>query len=305
MSDEQKLEKNPFASIDDQIDGSVPTATLQIYQGIDEKLGRKAVDTHVNRASSATMCHKRRWYQRQGLPGESLTPRKLINFLLGDLSEITHKHYVAEFLVGPGKLYSEVNFGKPVGSFDANGKTITIYQQEDLTADIGGILVTAHVDGWGRRNADGKWELIEFKSASDYGFEDFRSKGASDYLKQAMVNLQTNKAKELGATEVRFYYLKKQTGHLWDRLYTFDAELAKDVAEEYKLANADSNSEPKAPHFPVLETERKKPTGRKILAFPCTYCPYKTLCQGPLDVEFKAAFGKSYPVYVVKEKESA
>lgn len=298
---EQALEKNPFASIDDQIDGAVPTATLQIYQGIDEKLGRKEVDTHVNRASSATLCHKRRWYQRRGLPGEKLTPRKLINFLLGDLSEIAHRHYVHEFLVGPGKMYSEVDFGTPTGTFEANGKTITIYKQADLVANIGGIQVTAHVDGWGKRNSDGQWELIEFKSSSNFGFDEFRKIGTSDYLKQAMVNLQTNRALELGAREVRFYYLRKETGHLWDRLYSFDQDLANDVAEEFRLANAEA--EPPAPYFPKLETERKKPTGRKVLDFPCTYCPYKHHCHAGITVEFKEAFGKSYPVYVVGKTE--
>lgn len=295
MSD---LVKNPFG---DHTDPEVPTATLQIYRFIDEYLGRKEHSTDVNRASAATMCFKRRWFQRKGFEGESLTPRKLVNFTLGDLSEHTVKYFIEQGCVGPGKLYSEVDFGKVVGEFTIqNGKVIKLYAQEDLTAQIGPFTVTAHVDGWGKRNSDGKWELIEVKSAADYGFEDFKTSGPGDYLKQAHVCMQTGKAKELGVREVRYYYLKKNTGHLYDRLFPFDESLAQDVEQEFIASNQEQ--EPKAPHVPTNETFRGKPTGRKILPWQCNYCSYTTQCHTDAQLEFKN--GK--PIYVIQpKKESA
>jgi hypothetical protein len=282
-------------TLDERNDPTTPTATLQIYNFIETYLGREE-STHVNRASSATLCYKRRWYQRNGYKGEQLTPRKIVNFTLGDLTEHTVKYFISRACVGEGKIYSEVDFGKPTGAFTIqNGKEITIYDQETLTAYIGGITVTAHVDGWGKRNSDGKWELIEVKSAADYGYDSFKENGPGDYLKQASVCLQTNKAKELGAKEVRYFYLKKNTGHIFDRLHAFDDELARDVVEEFKLANQDN--EPIAPYRPIPETYRKAPTGRKVLQWYCNYCPYPTTCHKNAVMEFKN--GK--PLYVISQ----
>lgn len=278
-------------------DDSIPTATNQIYDYIAQYLGRVGDDRHVNRASAASRCYKQRWYQRNGFPGEPLTPRVIVNFTLGDLSEHTVKFFIKNGCVGPGKLYSEVDFGNRVGSFPVQGgREIEIFDQPDLLAQIGEINVSAHVDGWGKRNSDGKWELIEVKSAADYGFEEFKEQGPGDYLKQAMVNLQTDRAKELGADGVRFFYIKKNTGSLWDRFFPFDRELASDVATEYQLAASDE--EPKAPYVPKIETFRSKPTGRKVLEWRCSYCPYKQHCyekRGKLSLEMKN--GK--PIWVV------
>lgn len=291
----ETLLDNPWSKFEDKADPTVPTATLQIYKFIETYLGRKS-DTHVNRASSATMCYKRRWYQRNNYESTPLTPRKLVNFLLGDLSEKTMQFFIKQGCVGPGLLYSEVDFGKEIGSFTIQGKKISVYEQEDLLAKIGGLDVTAHVDGWGKRNSDGKWELIECKSAADYGFDSFKDGGPGDYLKQAMVNLQTDKAIKLGADSVRFFYLKKNTGHLWDRHFPFDSVLAGEVAEEYKIANGPNL--PKTPHMLKNETFRSKPTGRIIAAFPCSYCGYLKECQGEYEIDFK---GQS-PKYVFQPK---
>lgn len=283
---------------DERNDPSTPTATNQIYDFIADYLGRKGEDRHINRASAANYCYLRRWFQKEGYPGEALTPRKIVNFMLGDLSEHSVKYFVTQACVGPGKLYGEVDFGQEIGEFTIqNGKVIKLYSQPDLEANIAGFRVTSHVDGWGKRNSDGKWELIEVKSAADYGFDEFKENGPGDYLKQAAVNLQTNRAKELGATEVRFFYIKKNTGHLWDRLHTIDPILAENVAEEFRLAN--QAERPAPPHQLAEETYRKSPTGRTVAKFPCTYCPYLTECHGAHELEFKSG----RPVYVFSKKE--
>lgn len=281
-----ELVENAFSQWEEKPeDPKVPKATLEIYEYINSYLS-KGEDTHINRASSAPLCVKRRWYKKNSYPATPLTPRKIVNFLLGDLSEKTMQHFIKEACVGPGKLYSEVDFGKEVGSFNVQGKKITVYDQPDLTARIGEIEVTAHVDGWGLRNSDNRWELIECKSAADYGYELFITNGPGDYLKQSTVNLWTDKAIELKANSVRFFYLKKNTGHLWDRVFQYDEELFNDIIEEYRLAN--DIKEPKRPHVPKIETFRRKPTGRKVLPWQCGYCPYTSTCwKGEASMEFK------------------
>lgn len=292
------LVKNPFAGLDDRQDESVPTATLQIYQFIEDYLARKEHDTHVNRASAASLCPKRRWFQRNGFKGETLSPRKIVNFTLGDLTEHVVKFFILKGCVGPGKLYSSVDFGTPTGKFTVQGnKVIEIYDQEDLIANIAGIEVTAHADGWGRRNSDGKFELIEVKSAADYGFDSFKENGPGDYLKQAHVNMRTNKGIDLGVNECRFFYLHKSTGHLWDRLHFFDTNLFEKIKKEFISAN--EQKEPQTPYEPVFETFRGKPTGRRVLPFPCGgYCPYTKKCFSRFNVEFK----NGRPKYVVTDE---
>jgi len=293
LDNKESLVENAFSKWEEKPDPIVPKATYEIYNYINEYLGRKP-DTHVNRASSASMCFKRRWYQRNNYPSTPLTPRKLVNFLLGDLSEKTMQHFIKEGCVGPGKLYSEVFFGKEIGKFKIQGKDIIVYEQEDLTAQLGEITVTCHVDGWGLRNSDKQWELIECKSAADYGFDSFVTNGPGDYLKQSTVNLRTDKAFELNALSVRFFYLKKNTGHLWDRVFNFDLELSKDVEQEYFLANSDK--EPKRPHVPQPEKFRGKPTGRKVLPWQCGYCSYTETCwKNEASLEFK----NNKPIWVV------
>lgn len=290
--------KNSFArGLEAVSDSEVPTATLQIYQFINEYLVRKP-DNNVNRASAASGCPKKRWYQYRGAPADPMAPRAIVNFALGDITEHMVKFFIHEGLCGSGKLYSEVDFGEAVDSFSIQGgKEVYIFSQADLVADIGGIPVTAHVDGWGKRNSDGKWELIEVKSAADYGFEEFKENGPGDYLKQAMVNLQTDGAKARGAQEVRFFYLKKNTGNLWDRLYRFDPVLAAEVVKDYQTAI--QNEEPVAPYGPKPETFRSKPTGRRVLKFPCSYCPYIGHCQPAYEIEMKSG----RPILVVTESK--
>lgn len=295
MSDQ--LYKNQFVDPIDRDDSEVPVGTYQVYNFIRDYLGRIDKSTDINRASSAPLCPKRRWFQKNGFSCGDLTPRVLVNFTLGDLTEHTVKHFIIHGCVGPGKLYSEVDFGKQIGSFTIqNGKEIHLYAQDDLETTIGSFRVTAHADGWGKRNSDGKWELIEVKSAADYGYNRFKLGERPDYMKQAIVNLQTCRAKELGARDVRFFYLKKNTGHIWDRVYPFDEELAKEVVQDFITAN--QVEEPDAPYSPQPEIYYRKETGRRVLKYPCTYCPYAHHCQPAYTIEFKS--GK--PVHVIKEQ---
>lgn len=298
------LVQNPFSQFEDQIDGDIPTATLQIYQGIAEHLKREP-DDRIDRASAATMCVRRRWYTGQGNEGKPLTPRKIVNFLLGDLAEKALLFFVRQSLVGPGKMYSEVDLGKAIGEFTFNGATIIVYEQKTLTWKISDeITVTAHVDGLGKRNSDGQWELIECKSASDYGYDDFKGEGPGDYLKQAHACMSTAELTALGVRTVRYYYLKKQTGHIWDRVFSWDQATADLVKAEYFQARGATC--PDRPFKPIVETYYKKPTGRMILGFPCNYCNHVEKCFPEAKVEFKKGqFGVQKPVYVLEGSKDA
>ena len=286
---------NPFAAIDEQGDSEVPTATLAIYSGIAEQLARKE-STSIDRASSATMCPRRRWYQGQGTPGTPLTPRKIVNFALGDLSEKVIIHFIKEFLVGPGKLYSEVDFGKEVGEFPMQGTIIKVYEQKTLSWKINDeITVTAHLDGLGKRNLDGQWEVIEAKSAADYGFEEFKESGPGDYLNQAHACMMTEEMQALNVKDIRYFYLKKNMGSLWDRLHHFDQATADKVREGFIAARG--TEAPERPQGFEPETFRGKPTGREKLNWKCCYCIYTTICHPNAVKEFKS--GK--PIFYKQE----
>jgi hypothetical protein len=290
---DQALEYNPFAPNEEKAgEEMIPTATLQIYRAVEQELAREE-STHVNRASAANMCVRRRWYQRMGHRGTPLTPRKILNFAAGDIGEHVVKYFILKGCVGPGKLYSEVDFGKQVGTFTIQHKEIPIFEQQTLRAVIGGIEVTAHGDGWGKRNADGKWEYIECKTAADFGFDRFVAEGPGDYVNQAHAVMMTDLAESRGVRETRFFFMKKSTGHIWDRLERWDDRIAGEVALGYQLSNREEI--PNRPYGAVEETYRRKPTGRQVLPWQCGYCPFTETCWPGVEKQFKN--GK--PVFVM------
>jgi hypothetical protein len=282
--------KNPFCA-GTETDLSVPTATLQIYNYINEHLNdRKGGD--VNRCSSAPRCVRARWYSLNGYAGEPLAPRAIVNFLLGDLTERTLVYFVTKACVGPGKLYSEVIFGAEDGTIEYQGKSLTKYKQITTSFRIGNLTITGHFDGLGKRNSDGKWELIEFKSAADFGFEEFKENGPGDYIKQSHALFECDACKEKNVESVRYFYLKKNTGHLWDGLFHKDPEITARMIAEYKAAAG--NDIPERPYALKPETFRGKPTGRTTCQWQCSYCAFTKECWGKFDVEFKGGKPKFY-----------
>lgn len=287
---------NPWAKIDLGDYPEIPTATNMINNHI-AKAFERPLDINVNRASAASGCVRKRWFQRNGYEGTPMGPRAHMVFMFGDFIERISAHLIKEALVGPGKLYSDVDFGDVDGSVMIQGRELKTYKQEVLYADMGGVPITAHSDGFGRRNIDGKYELIEIKSASDYGFDRFKNGEMPDYIRQAHALMMTTKARELGVIGVRFFYTKKNTSHMWDRFYPFNDAIAREVIKGYQAAMADEP--PPVPYPPREETFRKKPTGRRVLDWHCSYCAFTKNCH-KFELEFKA--GK--PVYVVKEAKN-
>lgn len=306
---EELMLDNPFAKFEDKADPLVPTATLQIYQHINDTYGRKD-DVYVNRASAATMCPKRRQYQRKGEEGTPLTPRKIVNFLLGDLVEMATLFFVVEACVGPGKLYSEVDLGEVKGEVQIGDKLVRTYKQKTLTtkvplSDGTELIVTCHADGFGKRNSDGQWELIECKSAANWGFQSFQSDGPDDYLRQAHTVMSSEECKERGIRQTRYFYMRKETGHLWDRLEFFNDGIWERTQAEFIAVQSDKEIPTPFQLIPELtgRSPNRKPTGRYVAQFPCTYCPYLAKCQGDYKLEWKEdQWGNQKPSYVFTPK---
>jgi hypothetical protein len=315
------MKKNPFAEKDESADFNVTSGALQVYEYIEQKLNDRGLQTFVDRGSAATLCARRRWYQRKGTQGTALTPRKIINFLQGDISERVQIHFIEEACVGPGKLYSEVYFGKVKATVNLNGKMIKFHEQLTFSYDIDGTRIYCHPDGLGKRNSDGKWELIENKSAGNFGYQEFVHLGPGDYLKQVhsvmLCDELSDRPVKVSAWEktlqflrikapnkqfgkvrdVRFFYMKKDTGHLFDRAYKFNPEIARQVIAEYRSVRLEV---PPPDLFPLKEEMYlKKPTGYFIAQFPCSYCPFLKDCKGEFKKEWeKDRHGNQKPVFI-------
>jgi hypothetical protein len=306
MAEEKKegVVENPWGRFEEKLDSEIPTATLQVYRQVEKDLMADRQDpANINRASAMNYCERRRWYQKNGEEGTPLTPRKILNFALGDMGEYVVKHFILKGCVGPGKLYSEVDFGEPIGTFTVQHKEVTIYTQQTVKAVIGGIEVTGHADGWGKRNADGVWENLEVKTAAPYGYEKFVSDGPQDYLEQAHALMLSDLGKERGVTQTRFFYMNKATGHIWDRVEPLNLDIVAKMEKEIRLANGvDIRPRPKrlAPEPEMTGRKpNKKPTGRTKLLWYCGYCPYVSTCYKSLVKEFKSG----RPVLYVKLDE--
>ena len=310
----EALVENPYALWDDRADPTVPTATRQIYEYIAGELGRKETGS-VLRASAATYCPKRRWYQRQGFAGTMFTPRKLINFMLGDLMEMVMLYWIKQACVGDGKLYRAVEFGTKSGEFCINRggtpRVVELYDQPTLTTRVPAtttdpeLIVTAHADGFGQRQSDGQWELIEVKSAANWGFQDFKTGGPQDYLKQAHTVMASDECRAKAVCGVRYFYGRKETGHPWDRFYPFDPATWQAVAQEYRAVQAAAEMPAPISLVPEMKGRRPniQPTGRSVAQFPCTYCPYLERCQGKHTVEWgKDQWGNMRPKFLFEPK---
>ena len=297
------LVSNPWAGEEDKAELEIPLLTQKIYQFISDNEAT-IDDTNVNRASAANMCVRRRWYQRNGQIGKRLTPRKLINFKMGDVSEAVVKHYIAK-----SGFYKEVRFGNVTGTYTLNGRDhYEQYGQITNTFQLPtGETITTHYDGLGLTH-EGEWELIEIKSTSDWGYKSFKEEGTTDYLPQAHANMLTDELTALNVRKVRFVFLRKQTGHIWDQAYKFDDALAKKVIEDFMVVLKDSI--PDRPFEPQKEIKKRREgnkwipeeTGRATLGFPCTYCPYAQQCfDGKVSIDFnkKDQFGFSTPTLIV------
>lgn len=291
--------QNPFASFDNQPDEFVDEATLGIYEYIHNELDdREPKLGGGNRASASGSCPRKVWFQNQGLKGELMAPRAILNFTLGDVTEAVVTSFIKSALVG--SLYKSVDFGEKIGEVMIQNRLIEAYSQETVTttipASFGDISIPGHADGWGELQ-DGSWELIEIKSASSYGFQEFEKNGPGDYIYQAHCLMMSDKAQSLGVKRVRFFYIKKDTGHLATGVFPYEESVAQEVRRSFIKANQEEM--PCRGCQVEDETVRKKLTGRKKLHWKGAYCGFKDKCY-ELEKSFQSSFGTMKPVFYVK-----
>lgn len=293
MGQSSELLDNPFSETDD--DKLLPQGSIEIYRYINELNEEREPRIELS-ASSMSRCYKANWYQYNGYESLPLNPRAGLVFILGDVTEHVMKYLIASSCVGEGKLYSEVDFGEKTGEFVIQHRKFDTFKQETLEIPMSKEhVISGHADGWGKRNSDGQWELIEIKSAATFGFDKFKRGEVPDYIKQCHTLCLSTKAKALKVKGMRFFYMNKNTSHVFDRFYHFDKAIALKVYEEFWLSI--SEDEPERPYELVDETYYKKKTGRKIAAYPCSYCSYVTTCFDGL----KREVNKDKPVWVLKE----
>lgn len=276
----------------------------QIMEGIASDLAKAPKDIYVDRASSATRCVRERWLKRRGVEGEPLQPRMALVFKYGHLVEPYYKMLVEKYCVGPGKLYSEVDFGKRTRFIEIDGDKIWEYEQETVITKIGELSITGHCDGWGRRNSDGEWEIMDFKSAANIGYDKFVAGEIPDYERQLTTLLLSEKNEERKAKSFRLWYWRKETEHLFDRPFTIELEVIKKVKREFIIAAGEA--EPAPPYELTKElvynrsTKSYDETGRLIIPnYPCGYCAFKAHCFSDVSREFKS--GKPVWVYTPKK----
>ena len=291
------LEINPWAQWEEKLDPDMPTATLQIYRQVEKDLmGRD--NTFYHRASAMGYCVRRRWYHKNGYEPSPFTPRKILNFAAGDIGEHVIKHFILKGCVGPGKLYSEVDFGTPTETFIVQHKEIQMHAQQTVKTMVNGFEVLGHADGWGKRDSDGLWEHIEIKTAAPFGFDKFKAEGPDDsYIKQAHILMKSDLGIKRNIKHSRFFFMNKATGNIWDQLIDFDPAVFEEMEREILLV--EGKDAPDRPFEPIDETYYRKPTGRQKLFWACSYCSFTAECWPEAKKEFKSG----RPIWYTKEIE--
>ena len=266
----------------------------QINDGLKTFIKENRKDGNANRASAASRCVRSNWYRNNKYKEEELSPRAILVFAFGDLTEML-ADWLISFAHGPDKYYRKLLFGEGKrGSAVIQNGALELVQwtQLEWTTWIDGLAIPGHPDGIGQRE-DGTWELIEVKSSATRGFMRAQMSGVGDYIHQAYTLMASEEAKQLGIREVNFFYLNKDT-QAWDVFpYVWDETTWEKVQNNFRLAN--QKEIPDKPYQPEAETFRKKPTGKMKLPWNCGYCGYNKECWPEAKLEFKS--GK--PTYYV------
>ena len=99
--------------------------------------------------------------------------------------------------------------------------------------------------------------------------------------------------------KVRFFGMRKETGHLWDRLHDFVPFIADEVLKNFQDVFGVA-----APRKPFVLKKHKDGTYRA--PWQCQYCAYTETCQGNFEVQYKKdQFGNQKPTYIFKGGEDA
>jgi hypothetical protein len=264
------------------------------------------------RLSASGYCGRRLAYQRlnyltpagQAKPyeAETLNPRALMTFHLGDMVETSLKKWI----------------------LDAGSLFIALEPPRDVVAiKVGETEIAGHPDGL-YQEQDGTYSLVSIKSINTRGYERVELEGPP----YEAVCQETAYMAALGIYKARFLYYNKNTSHIADDwMVDFSPTLHAEIVKRWEgvlSATPPSLPEPEYQAEPETEwvrglkgkmspgnptdadgkhiTEVKangywRETGRKVLPWQCGYCPFKKPCYGeslqPVDLE------SDKPVWVV------
>jgi ribosomal protein L44E len=237
------------------------------------------------RMSGGGHCARKQWYGYQGEQGEALSPRTINTFLMGDICE-----------VGISTLARLAGWKFKTAGVEHN----EVQTQIEIIPHRGDapqepFLIKGHVDDILIVPEEEKIYAVEYKSASEYSYKDFETNGLSEsfgYRSQVSLYLDA-----LGLDEAIVVYMCKNTGHICDRVVKKDTSLIQQAKENWrKILNYPEAADRKFDSVP--ETFRKKPTGRQVLPYQCSYCQFVKQCRPDAVLEFSC--GK--PVFVVSQE---
>jgi hypothetical protein len=293
--------KNPFFDIDTNCEEFITPVTNAIYQGVmDDQNSTRS--NAINRPSSSGKCARSLWYQKNNYTATPIAGRAHLSFMAGHISEDTMKHFILKYCVGENKPFKSVQFGEKVNSFWVGGEEVLQYKQIVTSTNLpSGLILPGAIDGLVQYH-DESWAIMDCKSASDYGFADVKkTNDPGDYKYQAHCYMLSDIGFKYNVTKFLFMYMRKTTGHLHDFTINLDPAVINEIDKRFMLANSDTT--PPREYEPEVETYYKKPTGRKILPWQCSYCAYSAGCWQGTKKDFKKdQFGNYKPVLVIEDE---
>ena len=180
------------------------------------------------------------WYEVNGAPQETLSPQNRIKFLFGDILE--------SMLILLTKTA---------------GHTVTDEQKQ---VEVNGVV--GHIDA----KIDGV--LVDFKSASSFGFRKFKYGHLSSDDPFGYIAQISSYATAEGADEAGFLAIEKQSGELaYLRVHSLEMIDAKERIDSVK--SMAGSSKPPVRCYPDVPDGK---SGNRRLDTGCVYCSFKTHC---------------------------
>lgn len=237
----------------------------------------------VLRMSSGGQCVRKLWYRYNGVEGEPLGARVINTFLMGDICEVG--------LSILGRLAGWQLMGKPDG-------------EDEIKISLpDGSEIKGHPDDVLYVPEEKEYYLIEYKTMSEYGFREFEKNGIDDaWGYKTQISLY---CKALGFKKCILIGMCKNTGHLADQVIEMDQSLVNAAIARWTRILNSPKEIPDREYHPVKETKYNRstrsydPTGRMILPFQCSYCPFKFSCYKNLQVDTSG----SKPVFLTQMEE--
>lgn len=294
--------KNPFFDIDTNSEETVTPVTMSIYQGVMDDQN-KIRSNNINRPSSTGKCARALWYQKNEYEATPIAGRAHLNFMAGNIGEHVMIHFIKKYCVGEGKPFKQIICGEPIRSFWISGEEVWQYKQiETKTILPSGIELPGSID-FMVQYQDDSWAIGDCKTASDYGFNEVKKENdPGDYKYQANCYMYSDIGVKYNVTKFLFVYMRKTTGHIYDFTINQDINIFNEIDRKMIIAN--SGLVPDREYEPEVETYYKKPTGRKILPWQCSYCAFNSHCWPRAKKDFKKdQFGNYKPVLVVEDKK--